>query len=73
MSKHNVSSRAVCPFYKHEDPQVIYCEGLYEGSVIHLAFAERGSCRTYKWNYCRAAYGKCPICMALTQTKTPQK
>ena len=33
-----VSDQAVCPYYKREERQMVYCEGVDEQSVIHLAF-----------------------------------
>ena len=27
-----------CPYYKEEEKQKIFCEGVQEGSAIHLAF-----------------------------------
>lgn len=59
--KHYISHMAVCPFYKHEDPQVIYCEGVQDGSVIHLAFASRTAAQEYKRTYCRKCYMDCKI------------
>lgn len=59
--KHRVSKYAICDFYKHEDTQVIYCEGVQEGSVIHLAFANKTDAKKYKMDYCRKDYKKCPI------------
>lgn len=63
--KHMISNKAMCPFYKHEDSQVIYCEGVQEGSVIHLAFANKTDSLDYKKTYCRSNYGKCNICKML--------
>lgn len=56
-----ISIKAICPFYKHEDSQVIYCEGVQDGSVIHLAFASKTSSVDYKKNHCRCYYEECKI------------
>lgn len=62
MAKHYTSNKAICPFYKHESRQVIYCEGIKEGTVIHLAFANPSDCLTHKKQYCRCGNcSKCPI------------
>lgn len=61
MSKHMVSRLAICPYYRHEDPQVIYCDGVREGSVIHLAFADRSCAKCYKQTYCRKRFQECEI------------
>lgn len=59
--KHMISNKAVCPYYKHEDSQVIYCEGVKEGSVIHLAFSNKTDAREYKNKHCRCNYNHCKI------------
>ena len=56
-----ISSKALCPFYKHEDSQVIYCEGVQDGSVVHLAFANKTDSLEYKKEICRKDYRKCKI------------
>lgn len=66
MSKHYTSSKAICPFYKHESRQVIYCEGVKEGTVLHLAFANPSDCISYKKHYCRCNHIQCPISSLLT-------
>lgn len=59
--KHTISSKAVCPYYKHEDSQVIYCEGVQGGSVIHLAFSNKSDALEYKNKCCRKDFCKCRI------------
>ena len=59
--KHYTSIKAICPFYKHESRQVIYCEGVTDGNVIHLAFANPSECLDHKKKYCRCSYALCPI------------
>ena len=61
MGKHHVRRSAVCPFYKHEHPQVIYCDGIVPDSVIHLAFANKTDAVEYKIGFCCDCYQKCPI------------
>jgi hypothetical protein len=61
MSKHYTSSKATCPFYKHESRQVIYCEGVAEDMVLHLAFANPSDCLSYKKQYCRCNHTLCAI------------
>lgn len=65
--KHTISTKAICPYYKHEDSQVIYCDGVQDGSVIHLAFANKTCSVEYKKKYCRDKYEECPICKMLTE------
>ena len=63
--KHMISNKAICPCYKHEDSQVIYCDGVQDGSVIHLAFASKTDAKEYKAKYCRNDYKSCEICRML--------
>lgn len=55
MGKHMISKKAICPFYKHETSQVIYCDGVQEGSVLHLAFASKTDAKEYKDSFCHTA------------------
>lgn len=67
MGKHTVSKRAVCPFYKHEDPQVIYCNGIQPGSVIHLAFSSKTDAKEYKTSRCHSDWCSCEIACMLCE------
>jgi hypothetical protein len=67
MPKHRISKYAVCPYYLHEDSQVIYCEGIVPDSVIHLAFANKTDAKAYKCKYCRKCYGECLISQLLEE------
>ena len=59
--KHYISSKAICPFYKHENRFVIFCQGVERESVLHHAFPTPSSCFNFKAGHCRAEYTKCPI------------
>ena len=59
--KRYTSSKAICPFYKHENRQVIFCEGIKEGTVTHVAFANPSDCLSYKKQYCRCNHTQCPV------------
>lgn len=61
MGKHRISLKAKCPYYKHEDTQVIYCDGVQDGTVTHLAFSNRRDAKLYKTNLCQGDYKKCHI------------
>jgi hypothetical protein len=61
MAKRYTSSKAICPFYKHESRQVIFCEGVRDDTVLHLAFANPSDCILYKKQYCRCNHLQCPI------------
>lgn len=59
--KHYTSIKAICPFYKHENRNVIFCEGIKDGTVLHLAFANPTDCIEHKKRYCRCNYKGCSI------------
>ena len=67
--KHQINKSAVCPYYRHEAPQVIYCDGVQEGSVIHLAFSSRSEAALYKRKYCRRNYKSCRISKLLEEAE----
>ena len=50
-----------CPYYKGEEAQKICCEGVQDGSSIHLAFDTKPNLRQYKTQLCKGAWGKCFI------------
>lgn len=55
----------LCPFYRHEDSQVIYCDGVTDESVTHLAFANKTDAKDYKVSHCRKSWERCPIAKML--------
>ena len=63
MGRHFVSYEAQCPFYKAEDKNIIYCEGVKDNSSIHNAFP--GSAAAYKKAYCCDEWESCLIAKAL--------
>lgn len=65
MAKRTVSVNAVCPFYRSEDVQKVYCEGVQRGSSIHLAFGDAKDCKGYMDIYCRDDFKDCPIAAML--------
>lgn len=68
--KHYISRKAICPFYRHENRNVLYCEGIIEGTVIHVAFANPSECLSYKKKCCRCSdYKHCPIYKMLIESK----
>lgn len=67
MGRHFVSYEAQCPFYKAEDKNIIYCEGVQDNSSIHNAFP--GNAAPWKEKYCRSSTGwpRCMIARMLEQ------
>lgn len=50
-----------CPYYKGEEKQKIFCEGVQNGSALHLAFDTNPNLKEYKNNYCKGCYNRCLI------------
>lgn len=48
-----------CPYYKGEEKQMIFCEGVQEGSAIHLAFDTSTNLKDYKNRFCKKDYNRC--------------
>ena len=60
--KRYVSKYVICPFYHNEEALIIYCEGVDDKTVIHLAFGKKEDKQEYKKALCCSAkYGKCLI------------
>lgn len=65
--RHYCSNEALCPFYKYEDDQLIYCEGVQNGCSIRLSFAYARDSLKYKMDYCRKDYEKCRVARMLNE------
>lgn len=50
-----------CPYYKFEEKQKIYCEGVEPGTVVHLAFDTNPHLKDYKKQFCKGCYNKCRL------------
>ena len=59
--KHRQDVLVGCPYYKGEEKQKIFCEGVQEGSAIHLAFDTPPNLKDYKNCFCKRCYNKCLI------------
>ena len=56
-----VAKTALCPFYKKEDQQKIYCCGIRPNASTHIAFGNGTDCLKYKQEYCRQHYSRCHV------------
>lgn len=57
-----------CPYYKTNNSQVLYCEGLEDGMAIHMAFASHGQLIDYKSRYCRrSCWSQCFLATVLNR------
>ena len=61
MAKHRSDVLVKCPYYKDEERQKIFCEGVQEGTAIHLAFDTTTNLKDYKNAHCMRCYNKCLI------------
>lgn len=59
MPKHRVASNVRCPFYKCEEQQRIYCEGLAKDMATHQTFAYPILTDYWRETYCKGDYQKC--------------
>ena len=65
MGKRYISAYAECPFYHSEDGHKIYCEGVVDGSAIHLAFGSPVALKKYRAMRCCKDYKRCRIAKML--------
>ncbi len=61
-----------CPFYKNEDRQKIVCEGVRDGTALHLTFdanpdLSKLGIRDYKTVYCKGRWEDCLIAQMLNK------
>lgn len=61
MGKRYYAKRISCPYYKGEQSQVIYCTSPVEGTVIHVAFYDRGKKWAYREKCCKRCGDGCPV------------
>ena len=59
--KRMTAANVVCPYYRCEERQKIFCEGVERYTAIHLAFASPPQLKDYKSRFCEREYGGCRI------------
>ena len=60
--KHRQDVLVKCPYYKGEEKQMLFCEGVQEGSAIHLAFDTSPNLKEYKNHFCKTmCHNKCLV------------
>ena len=67
LGKHSYGTYVICPYYKDESQQVLYCESPVDDSKLHLAFATKSTMRTHRKNMCEGNYKNCPIAQMLNR------
>ena len=65
--KYYTSVKAICPFYMHENRFVVFCKGVCDESVTHVAFAKPSTCYNFKQQYCRNNHTSCPVSQMLNK------
>ena len=65
MCKNNEDALVQCPYYKDEQRQIIHCEGVEDGTGLHLGFSNRGRLLGYKDRFCRNCWDQCMIAKML--------
>ena len=67
MAKHGYTKDVVCPYYKYEAPQLIYCEGVEDKTALHLAFNTKSGKKEYMGRKCCAKWRQCLIAQMLNR------
>ena len=58
----------LCPFYKEEDSQIIFWEGVESDTTTHVAFSSKAQIKNYKHRFCECdRYKRCRIARMLLQ------
>ena len=65
--KHRQDVLVKCPYYKGEEKQMLFCEGVQEGAAIHLAFDTSPNLKDYKSHFCKRCYNQCLIAEMLNR------
>lgn len=65
--KHRADVLVKCPYYKFEERQMIYCEGVQDGTALHLAFDTPANLKDYKQRNCKGCYNQCLIAKMLNR------
>ena len=67
MAKHFYTKDVACPYYKHDDPQMVYCEGVEDDTALHLAFSTRQEKKNYVSAKCCERWKSCMIAQMLNR------
>lgn len=62
-----VDTLVECPYYKYQDRQLIHCEGVEDGTAIHLAFSTPQQLKDYRQRRCRSCWKACLIAEMLNR------
>ena len=63
--KRHISNEALCPFYHSEDGYRICCEGVEDGSSVHVVFPTPQKKQSYSGGFCCKDYKSCRVARML--------
>ena len=67
VGNHGYTKDVVCPYYKYEAPQMVYCEGVEDNTALHLAFAAKADKKMFMEQKCRCSWKECMIAQMLNR------
>lgn len=59
MARHYVNPAVLCPFYKMEESNKIYCQGVEDGALSIQSW--KADAKIYKAKYCKGRWARCPV------------
>ena len=65
MGKHYSSKNVFCSYYKHEDKQKIYCEGVEADTTTHVVFPNKEKLKKWRSENCEKPRSSCPLRIGL--------
>lgn len=65
--KRKVDDYVICPYYKGEEGQCIFREGVEENSTIRLGFSSLTRMKEYKQDQCRRDWNGCQVARMLNR------
>lgn len=63
------SASHICPFYRRETKQAIFCEGLTAKSELQNGFVSTKDLRDHKKLYCNGCFFRCPNAIMLNRDR----
>lgn len=69
MPRHYHSSAAKCPYYRGEEPTLIFCAGPCGSDTVRMSFRAGAPARIHKAKFCRGEWQGCPIAKMITTDK----
>lgn len=51
---------SICPYYRYERPQSIYCAGVVDGQTVKINFSEKEKRKKWSEAFCKDKCKDCP-------------